>query len=251
MIKKIILWGVLVLLIVLAGGYFVRNSIVETAIEEGSTRALGVPTELGAARLGIWAGSLSLSDYQVSNPEGFESANLLVVEKGDLDVQTGSILDDRVIVDSLVLHGLHVFLEQVDNKGNWKAVVDHLKSRSFAESSESGDRKIAIRKIALRDIGVDARFVLAGETKLDKSYTVDNFTMDNIGGEQGATMDEIAALVVSDVLRRAAAEGRKELSGRLAEALGRLAGEHLEGVDEGIIEDIKDVGKSLLGGDDK
>jgi len=127
MIKKLLMLVVLLVVVGLATVYFYRNALVEAAVEESGDYVLGVSTDLGSAGLDIRGGSVTLDNYSISNPDGFEGENFLSLEHGLLDVNSGSILDDEVVIDSLVLEGFRLNLEQIDKKGNYLTILDNLK----------------------------------------------------------------------------------------------------------------------------
>ncbi|MCP4675250.1 MAG: hypothetical protein GY854_07035, partial [Deltaproteobacteria bacterium] len=206
MIKKLLLLVVLVVVVGLVAVYLYRNALVEAAVEESGNYVLGVPTDLGSAGLDLGGGSLSLDNYSISNPEGFEGEHFLVLERGVLDVESGSILDDEVVVDSLVLEGFRISLEQIDKKGNYLAILDNLKKFELSSSSES-NKRLKISKLALRDIGVDASLTLMGKKQVDKSFTVENITLENVGGGEGTSVGGLIKTVVTEVLTKATSGG--------------------------------------------
>ena len=246
MLKKIFLGGLVIVVVGLAVAYFVRNSLVAAAIEEGSTRTLGVEVELGSASLGLRAASLGLSDYAIRNPEGFEAENLMAIDRGHLDIDAGSVFDNEIVVDSLVLAGVNVNLLQVDAGNNAGAVMRNIKANVGGSSGES-DKKLVIKSLALRDISVSAALTIAGKNQYEGSYSLENFTLENVGGKDGATIGEVAAQVVRAVLTRAAAQG--DLPGQLSENIEGLGRSKLEDVKSEVTDKIKDAGKDLLGDD--
>ncbi len=250
MLKRIILWAIIIILIGVIGAYFARNILVAKAIEEGGTRALGVETDLGSAGVSISAGRLDLHDLEVRNPDGYQADNILTMEEGWLDVATGSIFSDRIEIDSLVLSGLTLDLEQIDNKGNYRTIMDNIKQLDTG-SSESGDRKLVIKKLSLRNIKVDGTLVLMGKTQYQKSYVLQDFSLNNVGGDNGATIARVTATVFGALLKRAAAASGNELPGKLGEMLGSMDTRAIEKAGEEVGDKLKDLGGSLLGGDKK
>ena len=245
MFKKIILVLILVAIIVLCGAYMYRNSIVKSAVETGGEYALGVETNLGSANLNIGGGSCSLNDFEVANPEGFEADNFFELKKGLLDVQTGSILDDEVVVDSLVIKGLKLNFEQIDQKGNYKVILDHINKLDFGEtSSDESETMLKVKHVAIRDIAVAGTVTLLGEKRFDKEFAVDNFTIDNLGNDP-KSVKEITARVLKAVISKAVAqsknhlpfdinvdklkeEGKKKLESEAKEKLGEVSKDLLD-----------------------
>ena len=247
MIKKIVLTLIILALVGLAAVYFTRNLLVEKGVESGGTYALGVQTDLGSARLDIGGGKLGLSDLEVQNPEGFKADNILSMRHSELAVQTGSILDDEVAVDSLVIEGVRLNLEQIDTKGNYRVLLDHIKQFNSASDTQS-DRRIKIGLVALRDIQVSGSLSLMGKDYA-KSYTVENFTLHDVGENTGATVGEVVAQVVQALLTRSVASGSGVLPPEFGKNLSDLKEQGKKALESKAKDELDKLGKSLLNGD--
>jgi len=241
MIKKLLITVVLIVIIALAAVYFYRNALVKTAVEEAGDYALGVKTNLGAAGLNIGGGSLSLDDYSIHNPEGFEGEKSLHLKHGLLDVQGGSILDDEVVVDSLVLEGFRLSLEQIGKDGNYLTIMNNLKKFDMSSSSES-NKRLKINKVMLRDIGVDASLTLLGKKQAEKSFTVDNITLENVGGAEGTTVAGVIKTVVTAVLTKATAGGKGIIGVNVDAELNKLKEEGKDKLEEAAKDQLKKIG---------
>lgn len=206
MLKKILLIVLILIVIGLTAVYFYRNMLAETAIEESGNYVLGIETNLGSANLDLSGGSLSLSDYTIDNPEGFEGDYFLSLKKGVVAVNGGSLLDDEVVIDSIVLDGFRLSLEQIDRKGNYLTLLDNIKKFELSSDSKSS-KKFKVKKVALRDIGADFSLSLMGKVSENRSFVLDDFTIDNIGGATGTTTSGIIKRVMSELLTRAGKEG--------------------------------------------
>jgi hypothetical protein len=242
MIKKIIIFLILIVIILLAGAYLYRNSIVKSAVETGGEYALGVNTNLGSANLDIGGGNCSLHNFEVSNPDGFEADKFITLKKGILAVETGSILEDEVVIDSLVIEGLRLNFEQIDKKGNYKAILDHINNLDFGESSSSSETMLKVKRVAIRDIAVDASLTLLGEKRFEKSFTIDNFTITDLGTDP-KSVKEITARIFKAVISRAAAESKNYLPVDL-DKLKEAGKQKLESEAR---KKIGELGKGLLG----
>ncbi len=249
MLKKIILVVVILIVVGLGAVYFARNVIAESAVEEGSKYALGVQTDLGSASVDIGGGSLGLAEFTISNPEGFSSDKLMTMNHGFLDVETGSVFDDEVVVDSLVLESFRLRLEQQNTKSNVMEVLNHIKQVDFGSEQQQSQQKFRIKKLMLRDIGVDASLTVEGNEQYQKSYTVSDITLTDVGSDGGASIGQITAQVVRAVLQKSAASGRGVLPEEFNAPLNRIADQSKESIKEKVTDKIEDVGKSLLGDD--
>lgn len=248
MIKKAILFILVLVVIGIVAAYFTRNILVARGIEAGSEYGLGSEVSLGAASLSLGAGSLELNSYEVRNPEGFQAENIFVISHGVLDVAAGTVLDKEVTIDSVILEGVTLTLEQSNDKGNYNAILSHIRSVDFGASSDS-DRKFRVDKAALRDVTVAASLELMGKKQFEKSFTLDNFEISNIGSDGGATIGQISATVMRAVVARALDKAKSELPGGFGQPIKEQVQQKLDEAKESAIDKLKDAGGSLLGGD--
>lgn len=205
MIKKILIGGLLLVVLIVGGAYAYRNVIVEGAVEEGSSYALGVETDLGSASLNIGGGALALDGLEVENPDGFTSDYFFRIEEGLVAVNTGSVFDDEIVIDTFRLRGISLNLEQVDGSGNFSQILGHIKSVAGETPSES-DTKLKIGYLAIEDIAVSATVSALGEKRFEKEYAVDGFTVTNLG-EQSLTIAEVSGIIFEKLITRAVSEG--------------------------------------------
>lgn len=241
MIKKLIILVVLLVVVGLTSAYLYRNALVETAVEESGDYVLGVSTNLGSAGLDLGAGSVALDDYSISNPEGFEGEHFLRLEYGLLAVNSGSIFDDEVIIDSIVLEGFQLSLEQIDQKGNYLAILDNLKQFDVSSSSES-EQRLRINKVMLRDIGVDVSLTLMGQKQADKSFTVENITLENVGGTDGTSVGGLIKTIVTEVLTKTTAGGKGLLGVDIDAQIDKLKEEGTTKLEDAAKDKLKDLG---------
>ncbi len=250
MLKKIIMWGLFIVIIGLIIAYFGRNWLVERAVEAGGEYAVGTKTVLGSAEVSLRGGRLDLNDLEVRNPTGFEGGDLLDIKFGRVVVDAGSIFGHEVVVDTLLLDGIKVSLTQVDNKGNFLVVLDHIKGLDMGSSDEDS-KKIKITHVSVQNISVEGSLTLLGKRQYKKSFNVDGFAMQNVGGADGSSLRQIIALVVKEILSKTAAAGSGQLSGKLGESLSQAKNNVLKQADSQIKNKIEDLGKKLIGGDNK
>jgi hypothetical protein len=244
MFKKIALSVIILVIVVLAGAYFYRNSLVAKAVESGSEYALGVKTELSSAALDIGGGSLTLNNFTVDNPEGFTGNEFMSMRRGMVEVKGGSVLKNEVVVDSLIIDGIALNLEQIDRKGNFQVLLDNIKRLEMSSSKET--RKFRIGLIAVRDVQVNGSLSLSGN-KREKSFTLDDFSLRNVGGDNGATVGQVTAIVVKALVSKALAAGSGLLPEGFGANLSDMKERGVEKVTSEATNKLKDLGKSLTG----
>jgi uncharacterized protein involved in outer membrane biogenesis len=244
MFKKIALSVFVLLIVGLAVAYFVRNMLVRKAVEAGSTYALGVETDLGSASLEIRGGSLELKNLAVRNPKGFTAENFVSLRRGMFVVDAGSVLDKEVKVDSFIIEGVALNLEQIDKRGNYQVLLDNIKRLDLSSSEES--QKFRIGLIALRDISVTGSLSLLGK-KIDKSFKLDDFAIRNVGGDNGVKISEVTATVVKTLISKALASGNGLLPEGFGKNLSDLKDQGIDRIKTEATDKLKDLGKSLTG----
>jgi hypothetical protein len=206
-----------------------------------------VKTTVGSVNLGIGAGKLDMSKFDVHNPEGFKGKTIVSLKSADLAVETGSIFGNEVKVDSLVLDGLSVDLEQVDKRGNFTEILNHIKQLDLKSSSDSQQRLI-VKRLVIRDVSAKASLTLMGKKQFDGSYKIDDITLTNVGGSDGATIAQLTAIVLNNVLIRSVGAAKRNLPGGFGTAIEEGAKENLQKLKSEAKDKIKDLGKGLIGG---
>jgi len=239
MIKKILIGILLIFVIAVAGIYIGRSYIVKSAIETGSEYGLGVKTTLGSANLDLGGRSIVLNDYEVSNPEGYDSDFFLNIKHGMVDLGEGSIFADETRIDSLIFNGVNLSFEVKDQKGNFSVILEKIKKIGLGSSSEN-EHKFFIKKLAVRNIKVDAELDFLKQKK-GMTFTVDNIIMENLGGDEGVPLSEIAAKLMKTLINRAKSSG----SNSIPEMFNLDSGK-IDELKSDVKDRVKDFGGSLL-----
>ncbi len=244
MFKKILI-GILVLfIIVILGMYLGRNYFVKSAIETGSEYSLKVETNLSSVNLDLSGRSLELNDFKISNPEGFETDFFLNIDQGMLDIGEGSLFDDEIKVDSLILDGINLMFEQKGSLGNFKVLMDNIKNMDMGSSSES-NQKLFVKKISVRNIQVDAKLDLMGK-QLQKTFKVENILLENVGGKDGATISEVTAKILKTLISKAKVSGKNSFPELFNVDLNRLKDDKVDEVKSEATDKLKALGGSIL-----
>ena len=154
------------------------------------------------------------------------------------------MLDDEVKVDSFIFERVTLNLEQIDRKGNFQVLLDNIKRLDLSSSEES--QKFRIGLIALRDIQVSGSLSLLGR-KAEKSFKLDNFTLRDVGSDNGAKISEVTAMIVKTLISKALAQGGGLFPEGFGANLGELKDQGIEKAKTEATDKLKDLGKSLTG----
>jgi hypothetical protein len=244
--KKVLLPVLVVVLVAVLGGWFVLDTLVKGAIEEGSTRALGVPVQVGGVDLGILAGEFSLEEYRVDNPEGWEGDEFFAVDFGGLSVGLRSLLSDTVRVESLEIRSVRLNAQLDNTRSNVRDVLGNLKAYQ-AEHEPASDRgkRLLIEDLWVRDVTATLA-VRSAELGLDRvdSVSVGEIHLVNVGGDRGATVAQITDLVLTRVVERVIGSPmadalRRQVEGEVHDLLREQTGLTGTSKDE-ILDEVKD-----------
>ena len=235
MIKKLVLLVALLVGLALAAlvvAFYTIDTIAKRAIESGGTYALGVPTTVQSANVGIMTGTFGMSGLNVANPQGFSASPFLSLGDAGVAVTLSSLREPVVMLPRLSLDNLSVSLEKKGGSANYAVILDNLKKLGSGSSSKSsGDgKKFIIKELSLRNINVGVDLIggpgaIGDLTKIQ--LPISEIKLENVGqtgtgvGGTGVTMEQLASIVVQAVLAAAAEKGGGILP---AEILGELQG---------------------------
>lgn len=256
--------GLVVLALVLAWVYV--DSLAERGVERGATYALGVPTTLDSADVGVLNGSVELAGLEVSNPDGFEADHFLKLDDADMDVSLGSLMEDTVEVPSLVLEGIDLRLERTLEGANYNVIMDNLSRFESGEKEEAdpSDKKFVIRTIEVRSVRVRVDAVPVGGAIGDLTtaeVTLDEVVLRDVGtAGEPMSIAQITDVVLKAILASAVEVGGgvlpddvlSDIGDQLAslldlEAMGVGGIEELGEVIEGVGDSIREAGEELGG----
>ncbi|MGE3107225.1 MAG: hypothetical protein AB7G11_03000 [Phycisphaerales bacterium] len=251
-IKYVVLIVVVLLIAGIALAFYSIDVIAKKGIEKGATYALGVNTTLGSADVGILSGTFSMSDLNVSNPQGFSSPHFLSLGSGGVAVSLNTLRQQTVELPSLSLEHIDVNLERKEAGSNYNVILENLKKVSgdggSKPSTPAGDEKrFVIRDLSIKDITVHLDLVggpgAIGElTKVN--IPIDEIKLTDVGktgtgvSGTGVTLRELSSIIVQAVLGAAADKGGGLIPGDvLGDLQSRLAG----------LGDVKSLGMKVLG----
>lgn len=249
--------GILVLLIMLVvltvALFLYVDTIAKSAIERGSTYALGVETTLDKADVGILSGEFSMSGLEVSNPEGFDREHFLRLGEGFVSVSLGSLREDLIELPVLTLDDIHLVLEKKGGKSNYKVIADNLKKFESPDTSgeaagEKAGKQFVIREVVITNINVEADVTGIGGKLNTVKVPIKEIRLENVGsGGDGVDMGQLTNIIIKAVLAAVlanAAEFPADLVSDLGPALDQLTSLGELGITEAY-SGVEDLAKSL------
>ena len=225
LLKRLSIGLVLLLVLVIGGGVLFVDSVAGKAVEEGATYALGVPTTLDSAGIGLFSCHSSLDGLTVANPPGCAQPNFLTVRQVRLDLPLSTLLEPRITIPALEIEGIAVALERNEQGTNYGRILDNLKRFESGEAPEEKaqgtGKEFLLQRIVIRDVQAVAD-VLPGGGELTKlRISIPEIVIEDLKSQMTAA--EICAVVMKAVLRATLEEGAGVLPEELLRDLrGRL-----------------------------
>ena len=253
---------VLVLLVLVAAGvaWYYIDSLARTGIERGATYALGVPTTVHKADVGLLSGTLRVDRLTVANPEGFKTPHLASVKRLDLGIATGTLLEETILVSRFELDGVDLHIEQKVGKSNVSTVLDEIKKRAGegepaepkpdeGEQAAPGGKKIKADRIVIRNVTAHLQVLPLGGKISTLDVEVPEIVLENVSSDnaEGLAVAELTRRILPAILTAVIKKGRGKLPGMDFDGLAADVGETTAALGEGARGLVEQVGKGAGG----
>ena len=268
---KIIGVIVLVLVVLLIGGFFWIDGIAKVGVEKGATFALGVETTLERMSIGVFSGEAGMSKLNVRNPAGFDTPHFLELGNGNVAVSLGSLMDDTVVVPELTLSSLSMNLERKGGRANYQVILDGLKRFDTKEDApppapqddgpaEEG-KKFVVRHVAIDDVNVQVDWLPVGGELTRVPLRIERIELNDVGSESvnGVQLAELTGILLKAILESVLAKGGDlipaDIAGELTMGLEELTGlgdatvqvvGDVTTIVDGQVREVGEAGKELL-----
>ena len=222
--RGIFKWVLLVLLLIVVGGvaflYINLNRIVRATVEKQSAASLNVPTELGGANVSLFGGDVSLSNFTVGSPAGFDAERMLSLGEVNVTSSISDLRSDPVRMETIDIVRPRMVIEMKGKEFNVKKFIDSLPQGDPTPPEEEKPMKLIIDKLKITGAEVVFRpdpSVLSAIPGLDVSkldikneynLQIPPLELNNIGTAEGAqngvAIKDVATLLVTQLAAKAA-----------------------------------------------
>jgi len=264
---KLALLGAVLIVVLLVAGVFAAvasiNTLAKKGIEKGGTYALGVPTTLDGASIGLFSGELGLSGLKVGNPDGFKAPHFMTLGEGEVAVSLASLREDTVRVPRFTLDTIDVRLERKSGSSNYGQILENVKKVTGSDTEpapqpqQDSGKKFVIDELLIKDVtvtldmlGLDgpAGAIVGDATRV--TVPIKEIKLSHVGQTgtgvkgSGVTISELASLIVEAVLAATVEQGGGLIPGDiLGDLQGRLAS--IGNLDELGLSVVGDLQKNL------
>ena len=152
----------LILVLVIGAGVLAVvfiDDLAKAGIERGGTYAMGVETRVETVGVNLLGGDVAIRNLHVGNPDGFESPYLLEIGSFDMGANLPSALSSTFELESFVLDGLDLHIEQRLLSSNIGKVLSNLRRRARKRDDDEGPgKRVYIKKLVIRNVSATVYF---------------------------------------------------------------------------------------------
>jgi hypothetical protein len=240
MIKKIILWLVIGIVVIVVVGViaiaFSLDKIVKTSIETVGPKITQTTLTVNSVNLSLLSGGAGINGLVLGNPAGFKTSQAISVGKAAVSIVPGSILSDKIVIHSVEVRNAEITFEgNPFGANNLKKIMDNVnemagsaKANAAAPAATPADKKAA-KKLQVDDFLISGAKVHASVTGIPgvdvKEITVPlpDIHFSDLGkGPDGITAADLTQMILKEVSAdtiKAVGDNAKNLLGGAANAI--------------------------------
>jgi len=229
MIKKLLI-GIFVLALI-AGGlvYFFGASALNNGVKKGvetvGPRVTQTSVTLDSVNLSPFSGSGTLKGLNVGNPEGYKSEHIFALGQIDIQVDTGTVFSDKIIIDKIHIRQPGISYEKTLTGSNVKELQKNIEAFTGPKdpaAPDPGPDTGAKKQVVIRELIIEDGTIYVGALGVGQTVKLPRIEMNDIGeGGDNITMAEAIDLILGKVLTNIgpAIANAGELGKQAAEAL--------------------------------
>jgi hypothetical protein len=223
---------------------------------------LEVDTSVGGASLKPMQGTVSLSDIEVSNPAGYDSAHAFSFGEVSVEADIKSFTGGGTPTVNLIrISNPHIVLERKLRSSNLRDIINSAQrlagespEEAPADEPDAASNPIIIKRVVIE--GSTVSIALPATGGQTANVQVPDIVLDDIGGGEPVMPAQAAVEILSALLTSITQAGSdvlgsvEDLAGQTREDLESTADEmrgQLEGTTEGVGDAVRGIGDSVGG----
>jgi len=250
-LKALVVVVVVVAIAAIVAVKLFAGGAVRMAVETAGTKALSVGVELDGAGLSLLGSSVSLRDLTVANPAGYQHNTLLKLSRGDIEVQTRSLLTHEVLIRDMQLDGMDLVLEQRGLGNNLQDIIKAAKRKS-----EPSGKRLYVDNLELKNVTVNVKLLPLPGKADTMTLKLAPIKMTDLGRNEKLDVTALTSKIILAVAGGIAEQGADELPKEMISGLTTVLDTALDlgkvildtGAGEGIQKGVEDIGKGVTEG---
>lgn len=239
--KKLLLAAILMVVIVVGvvvGTFRVTvNKAIRKSVEVVTPKVTGTTMNVSDIDVRLFDGKVQVQGVVMGNPEGFNTPSSFELGEILIEVDTGSILSDTIVVDRIFIDSPKITYELGLGGSNIGKILEHVNSKigggeKGPESKPEPVEDKPGKKIIIRDLMIKNAQVSLSSTLLKGesiSPVISEIHLQNIGeNEGGKTFPQVLADVINEIFGEVLTTVKSE-GGTVGDSIKKGASGVLEG----------------------
>jgi uncharacterized protein involved in outer membrane biogenesis len=230
--KKVLIIVSVVIVLIIVGVFMLLsnlNSLVAKAIEKNGTDATQTSVTVSGVELKLREGRGSIDGLKVASPEGFKSSDAFSLQDITIGIDVESLRSEPIVITEILIQAPVINAEILKNGASnidelLKRVKAYAGSSAGGTAEESDQSPEQAKKIRIDQFVFEKGIINidASELGLEKrTIELPEIRLSNIGGDEGATPDEITKIILEAVTEKVTSEiAGSELRGLIEDKLG-------------------------------
>lgn len=244
-LKRILVGIGIFLLVVILALLFIRDLIIEHAVEQIGSWAVGTKIEIGYIDTSLFKGKLHLKDLTVDNPQGFHHPHAFELGEIRVALNIKSLFTKKIEVKDIYVSGVNVDYELQLGKSNLGEIQRNLerlepkKDASADAKSKKDDAEqpqVVIRQLLVENCSLSFSNATLGTTM---KLPLPGLDMQDVGDGKpiGETVNDLFGLIFTSITKAVSGVG-----GVITDAAAGVGGAISEGA-KSVTESVKGLVK--------
>lgn len=229
-----------------AGVYLMQNinPLVKGLIEDIGSDVTKTQVRVAAVDISLTDGSGMINGLTIANPEGFSDDNVFSLDNIIVQLDTGSLTGDVIVIKSIGVEGARVLAEHVGGGTNVQALRNGM-TQTAGNETAAADQSTSQNRFALeRMTFTNGSIALKSDVFGESTVPLPDFEVLELGtAEQGLTPEELGQEIATNLVG--------QVSSAVVDVVRELARDAaLDKIKEEAAEGLNKL-KDLFGGGDK
>ena len=248
---RVTLIVLLALIIIISALFsFYGEKMVTMAAKTAASSALNVDVDIDAINFKLFGGEGQIKGLVVGNPADFKLPYAMSMEKGEIAIDTSTLLDETVHIKKIHLNDIHINFEQKGLKSNFQVITEGITPEKTdkkepttpaGEGEKSGSKKdVVVDELKITNAKVTVKLIDLPIGGMDKmTFTLPEIVMNDVGKDKKLTFAELSELIFGTITKTILEAGSGIIPADLGNALG--------GALNGAMDVLGDLGGGLVG----
>lgn len=185
-IATIIIGSVIVIIFVVLT--FLLNKNVRTGVVTIGSRITKTPFQLKNTKFSLFSGNGELKGLLISNPNGFNEDNAIIMDKVNFNIDTTSLFSNNIVINYVKIDGINVMYEVLENSSNIATILKNIESLGEGDDKQNNittesyigtNKKAYIKNIIFRNGNVKVSNKTLQEAKTLTLPTIEHAEIGN------------------------------------------------------------------------